>query len=173
MRSIKIGSGFKVQGSGFGSGFRVQGYAELNQVDEKAVAELWFEPCRLGRHRHTRVGGRHQIIQADGIERESHGGCGGVDQPLELACPSRSTDEIDALVRADISDAQNRLEQLILKHADVERLNRVLISGTNQGTQRAPGPVEIHRYVAALHGRSWTRFDPETLTDRGQKIRAR
>src|SRR5918912_1549966 len=45
---------------------------DSNNVYQKTVAELRFEPRRLGRHDLARVGHRHQIGHADRIEREGH-----------------------------------------------------------------------------------------------------
>jgi hypothetical protein len=92
----------------------------LNHVREHRVAELGFKPGALGRHDAASVGDGHEVFDAGGEHREGAGVFTGVHEFLEFASAANAADEVDALARARVIDAEQRREDVFLQQRDVE-----------------------------------------------------
>src|SRR3954470_2471316 len=82
------------------------------------------------------------------MERERNRELSGVDQLLELRGAACAADEIDSLVRADVTDAEDRREHGLLQPADIESLGRTQIRRRDTQPYRVPLAIEIHRHLA-------------------------
>ena len=71
-----------------------------------------------------------------GIHRKRDGHPAAVDQLLERLCALRAADEIDALVGAHILNAENRLQQPLLQHVAVERVDDACSRDTRRSRDR-------------------------------------
>ena len=81
-----------------------------------------------------------------------------------------AADEIDSLVGADVRDFQDRREQPVLQHADVERRDR--IRRDRAPCAAAACATRRSKYIAMsprLRRRRRARRDIEALADRGEK----
>jgi hypothetical protein len=95
-------------------------------VAEHRVAELRLEPGALGRHDAAGVGDGHQILDARREHRKRAGVFAAVHQLFQFRRAANAADEIDALARARVVNAENRREHVLLQQRHVERINRVV-----------------------------------------------
>ena len=72
-------------------------------MDHQTRAELGLDPRGLGGHDVARVGNVHELLHRYGIEGEGHLHLTAIDTTLELAETADATDEVDALVLAQVS----------------------------------------------------------------------
>ena len=107
---------------------------------EQPVGELRLEPGGLRGHHFARVGHRHQVLEAGRVERERGRHLAGVDPLLELAESAAAADEIDALVGAQVADAEERRQHAARQQARVEPPHRIGRLG-QAGPRREPVPV--------------------------------
>src|SRR5688572_28370470 len=92
-------------------------------MNQQSISKFGLEPRRLRRHDLARVRHVHQLDKADRIHRKRNRHLPAVDQLFERLCAHRAPDEIDPLVGAHILNTQNRLQQPLLQHVSVERLD--------------------------------------------------
>ena len=90
-------------------------------VDDEAGAELGLEPCGLRRHDVAGVGYAHELLHRDGIQGEGHCHLAAVDTALELSEAADAADEVDALVAAQVGDAEKVAQDEVAADGDVER----------------------------------------------------
>src|SRR5262245_38852847 len=88
---------------------------DLDQMRQQSVAQLRLEPRRLRRHDAAGIAYLHQVVHADGIQRERNGIFAGVDQLLERRSAASTADEINSLVVPDIADAEQWTEDFLLE----------------------------------------------------------
>src|SRR5262245_3718990 len=82
----------------------------LDEMTQQAVAEFRLEPGRLWWHDRTLVGNFDQIVHTDRDHRERDGRAAGFDEALQLRRPACASNEIDALIRANIANLEQRPE---------------------------------------------------------------
>ena len=82
--------------------------AEL--VDDESAAELGLEPSGLRRHNLSAVSDVHDLLHRDGIEGECHFHLAAIDAALQFTEAAQSADKINTLVRAQILDAEQFVE---------------------------------------------------------------
>src|ERR1700743_1374357 len=68
----------------------------VEDVTDKSVGQLGFEPGGLRRHDLACVRHRHQLLQAGGMQRERGFGAAAVDPAREFAKAADAADEVDA-----------------------------------------------------------------------------
>src|SRR5512135_3599853 len=73
-------------------------------VDEEAVTQLGFEPCRLWRHDLTGVRYGHQIGHRNRKQRKGDGRAAGIDMLLQRPGAARPADKVDAPVGPHIGN---------------------------------------------------------------------
>ena len=137
-----------------------------------AVAELRLEPRGLGRHDPAGVGDPHEVFDLHRKEGEGDRRSSTVDSGLESVGPARPAHEVDARVGPDVSDAEDRLQHLLLEKADVER--RTFRARRRRQTDSIPASVEVHRDVAfaGRRGRS-VRRDRQLTSEQREEFRGR
>src|SRR3954470_3802808 len=99
--------------------------SSVEDVADKSVGELGFEPGRLGRHDLVRIRHRDQLLERGRGEREGRAHLAAVDALLELGKTADTADEIDPLVAARVGNTKDRCDQIVLEQADVEALDRI------------------------------------------------
>ena len=104
-------------------------------MDNESGAELGLEPCGLRGHDVAAVGDSHELVHADRIESEGERHLAGIDTTLELSETTDTADEVDALVAAEIGDADQVAQNQIRRNSHIEHTD--LFGKTiPQGTQR-------------------------------------
>ena len=96
-------------------------------MDHKTRAKFRLEPCGLGRHDVATVGNIHQLLHGYGIESERHGHFARVNSAFQFAEPADSTDEIDALIRTEIGDAEDVAENKVARDCHVQHTYGVIV----------------------------------------------
>src|ERR1051325_7562416 len=96
-----------------------------NSMNQEAVSKLGLEPGGLGRHDAARVRDLQEVFDGRRVERKGDGSFSFINEPFELRRAARSADEINALVRAHVLDAEHRVKQVILQQADIQGSNGV------------------------------------------------
>src|SRR5262245_21121713 len=89
---------------------------------QQSIPKLWLEPGRLRRHNAAGIAHLHQVVHADGIQRERNRISARPDQLFELTGASRAANEVNSLIAPYIADAEERREHLLLQTADVETI---------------------------------------------------
>ena len=117
-------------------------------MDDKPRAELRLEPRSLRRHDIARVSNIDQLLHRDGIERKSELHLTAIDTLLQLTKATDTTDKVNALIRAQVLDAEEFVEDEIrrdrhVKHAD----GVVVIVRTRLRRERIPVVTEVEREV--------------------------
>ena len=92
----------------------------IQQVGHQPVGQLGFEPVGFRWHDFAGVGDRHQVGHLGRVQCEGSGHVAAVDAPLQFPQPTNATNEVDALVAAQVLDAEHRAEQVVGEQADVE-----------------------------------------------------
>ncbi len=91
----------------------------------------------------------------------------------EFRRAANAADEVDALVAAQVADAEDGFEQLVGQQADVEPAHRVRDGNQRRvDLQPVPTPAEVHADDAGLvrmHGGRRRRYG-ETLTEAGEEF---
>ena len=80
---------------------------------KQSVAQFRFEPGTLRRHHIPAVGDVEQLLDRDRMQGECHSHFTAVHPPLQCSQSADAADEIDALVRALIPDAQDPVQYII------------------------------------------------------------
>lgn len=75
-------------------------------VNHKSGAQLGFKPRGLGGHDIAGVCYIHELLHRHGIERQSHFHLSRIHSALEFAEAADTAHEVDALVAAQVSDAE-------------------------------------------------------------------
>ena len=93
------------------SGFRLFFFgAYLEFVDYEPAAEFWLKPGGLGRHDFSAVGNIHDLLHRDGVKGEGKFHLAAIHALLQLAEAAQAAHEIDALIAAQVLDAQEFVE---------------------------------------------------------------
>ena len=117
-------------------------------MNQNRVAQLRLEPGGLGRHDAARVGDAQQVFDGGRVKREGRPGGAGVHEPFQLRRAADAADEVYALVRARVCDAEHGVEQVVLQEAHVERRRRVVGERARRlAAQRQPVPPAAHVHV--------------------------
>ena len=120
--------------------------AEL--VDHEAGAQLRLEPGGLWGHDVAGVGNVDNLLHADGIEGEGDLHLAAVDATFQLAEAADAAHEVDALVGAQVFDAEYLVEDEVAEDGDVEHSDGiVVVVGAGLGGHLVP--------VAVMPPRRW------------------
>src|SRR5688572_26594832 len=123
----------------------------LDKVNEESVLQFRFEPGRLRRHDLTHVGNSEKIVHRRRKQRERDSGLSFVDDPFQFVGPANTADKFQPFTGGRIGDAKDRTENVVLKDADVESLDRVGRADVIYGEpERVPFAVEIHSYLTRI-----------------------
>ena len=79
-------------------------------MDYKPAAEFRLKPGGLGRHDFATVGDVHDLLHGNGIEGEGKFHLAAIHALLQFAEAAQAAYEVDALVAAQILDAQEFVE---------------------------------------------------------------
>ena len=122
-------------------------------MDCKAGAELRLEPCRFRRHDVAGVGNVGELFHRHGIKREGDSHLAAVHPALKLSEAAYAAYEVDALVRAEVLDAQDPVEHQFGKDGDVQHSYGVgIVVAAGLGGEGVPLAVEIHAEVVQAGG---------------------
>lgn len=113
-------------------------------MDNQARAEFRLKPGSLRRHNVATVGDVHDLLHRDRIESQSPAHLAAIDTTFQLAEATETTDEVDTLVRAEILDIHQLVEDQTAGDIYVEHADRiVVVVGTLLGVEGVPVAVEI------------------------------
>src|SRR6185503_20888169 len=98
----------------------------VETVQQEPGAQLRLEPGRLRRHDLAGIRHPEQVLDGRGVHRKRHGVPSTVDPLYELPRTANPAHEVDALVAANVTDAQNRPEHTDSDQRVVERSDRVI-----------------------------------------------
>ena len=122
-------------------------------MDHQTGSEFRLKPCGLGRHDVAGVGDVDDLLHAHGIERESDFHLTAIDATFQLAEAADTANEVDALVGAEVLDAQNLVEDKVAEDGDIQHADGiVVIVGAGFGRQAVPHALDVHREVVELVG---------------------
>ena len=79
-------------------------------MDYEPAAEFRLKPGGLGRHDFAAVGDVHDLLHGNGIEGEGKFHLAAIHALLQLAESAQATYEVDALIAAQVLDAQEFVE---------------------------------------------------------------
>ena len=96
-------------------------------VDYEAGTELGFEPCGLRRHDVAGVGDVDELVHGDWVEGEGHLHLTAVNTFLELFESTDAPNEVDALVAAEVGDAEDITEDKVAGNGHIEYADRVRV----------------------------------------------
>ena len=91
----------------------------------KTAAELWLEPCGLGRHDIARVGNADELVHGDGIEGEGHFHLAGVNAAGEFSKTADTAHEVNSLVCTEVLDAKNLVQYKVRKDSHIQNADGV------------------------------------------------
>ena len=115
-------------------------------MDEETGTELGLEPCGLRRHDVAGVGNIDNLLHAHGIESEGNLHLAAVHATLQLAQSADTAHEVDALVRAQVLDAEHLVQDEVAEDGDVEHADGVIVVvGAGLGRQAVPHSLKVHR----------------------------
>ena len=96
-------------------------------VDDKSRAQFRFKPCSLRRHDIAGIGNVDDLTHGNWIKSQGHLHLAAVDTLLELAKTTDATNEVDALVGAQVHDAEDVAQDVVGRNLHVEHANRIII----------------------------------------------
>ena len=131
----------------------VGGPALAELVDHEAGAQLGLKPGGLRGHDVAGVGNVDDLLHAHGIEGEGDLHLAVVDATLQLAEATDTADEVDALVGAEVLDAEYLVENEVREDGDIEHADGiVVVEGAGLGGHLVPVAVEVHAELVQLGG---------------------
>lgn len=105
-------------------------------VDHETGAELRLKPGSLRGHDVAGVGDVDELIHGDGVEGEGHLHLAAVDTTFQFAKTTDTADEVDALVAAQVGDAEDVAQYEIGGDSHIEHADRILVViGTLLGSE--------------------------------------
>ena len=122
-------------------------------MNHQARAQFRLKPSGLGRHDVAGVGDVDDLLHAHRIERESDLHLTAVHTTFQLAEATDTANEVDALVGAEVLDAQNLVEDKVAEDGDVQHADGiVVVVGAGLGSQAVPHALDVHREIVELVG---------------------
>src|SRR6185503_5725909 len=121
---------------------RVYPQVGLNQMRQQSIPKLWLEPGRLRRHDAARIAHLHQVVHADGIQREGDRILARPDQLFERRGASRAADKVNPLVAPHVADSEQWSKDFLLKATDVQTVGCVCMTRRLTEVNRVPLAVE-------------------------------
>ena len=122
-------------------------------MDYQSRAQLGLKPGGLGGHDVAGVGNIHELLHRHGIEGEGHLHLTAVDAALEFAEATDTTDEVDALVLAQVAQAEDVVEDEVRGDGDIEHADGVaIVVGALLGGEAIPLSVDIEGEVVERGG---------------------
>ena len=113
-------------------------------MDHEAGAEFGLEPSGLRRHDIAGIGYVHELLHRNGIESQGHGHLARVNATLQLFEAADAAYEVDALVGAEIGDAEDVAQDKVRRDCYIEHTDRVIVViCAFAGSQRIPAAFEI------------------------------
>ena len=110
----------------------------------------------IGKHDVAGVGNIHELLHRHGIKGEGHLHLTAIDAALELAQATDATHEVDALVLAQVTQAEDVMQDEVRGDGDVEHADGVaIVVGTLLGGEAIPLSVDIEGEV--VEGRRYQR----------------
>src|SRR5262245_38342612 len=146
---------------------------DLDQMRQQSIPKLRLEPGRLGRHDAAGIAHLHQVVHADGVQRERHRILARPDQLFELRGASRAADEVDSLIAPHITDAELWREHVLLQATDIETVRCAQIRGRLTEIDRQPSAVEEHCHVSLPCRRRRSFFHRKLVTQLREEGRRR
>ena len=101
-------------------------WSVIKGVDEESRTQFRLKPGGLGRHDFPRIGDVDELLNGGRIHGESDGPISAVDAPFKFLCATDSADEINAIVRAGIPNAELGTQDAVLENGHVEAIDGAL-----------------------------------------------
>ncbi len=89
-------------------------------MDEEPAAEFGFKPGALWGHDLTGVRDVHELFNGGWEHGEGHGAFARVDPLFKFLCAADASDEVDPLAGTRVLDAEERVQQTLLKSGHIE-----------------------------------------------------
>ena len=126
-------------------------------MDYEAGAQLGLKPGGLRGHDVAGVGNVDNLLHADGIEGEGDLHLAVVDAAFQFAEAADAAHEVDALVGAEVLDAEHLVKHEVAEDGDVEHADGVVVVvGAGLGGHLVPVAVEVH-----ASGQGWHAARPQ------------
>ena len=122
-------------------------------MDNEARAQFRLEPSGLWRHNVASVGNVDDLFHGNGIECESNLHFAVVHATFQLAEATDTANEVDALVGAEVLDAEDGVQDMVGKDLDIQNSDRiVVVIFASLGGHLVPMTIEVHAVFVQLGG---------------------
>ena len=130
-------------------------------MNNQSAAQLWLKPGCLRRHNLATVSNVHNLLHSNWMQGQCHLHLATIYTTLQLAESAKTAHEVDTLIRTQILDAQNIIQNQTGRDIYIEHADRILIIiGSRLGKQAVPLAVQINEECLIL----------TTLAEAGEEI---
>ena len=118
-------------------------FVKSDHVTKQTVTQLRFKPSALGRHQSIGIGDGHQILNAC-REHRKRTTRARINEAFEFRCAANAADEIKAITRALVFNAEQRREHVVLQQRDIQFTHRRFAGGVaGPEGELAPLAIEV------------------------------
>ena len=96
-------------------------------MDDETRAQLGLKPSGLGRHDLATVGNVDNLLHGYGIEGQGHLHLATVNATFQFAQSANATNEVDALVGAQVGNAQDVAQDVVAADGYVENADGIVV----------------------------------------------